>query len=137
MKQPITQGTILLFDGECNLCSGTVQFILPRDRSGSIRFASLQSSIGKRLLAHYHYPSDEISSVVLIDNGRLYTKSAAVLRVTRKLRGIWPLLYAFILIPAPLRNTLYDWVARNRYQWFGKREHCLLPRPDWKDRFLE
>jgi predicted DCC family thiol-disulfide oxidoreductase YuxK len=138
MKQPRKkQDTILLFDGECNLCNGAVRFILPRDRGGVIRFASLQSPIAHQILAQYHYPMDEIDSVVLLEGGRIYTKSDAALRVARKLRGAWPLLYAFILLPASWRNALYDWVSRNRYTWFGKREQCLVPQPHWKQRFLQ
>ncbi len=131
------QETVLLFDGVCNLCNGVVQFIIPRDRSESIHFASLQSPIAKQLLAQYHYPADQINSIVLIENGRLYTKSTAALRIARKLRGAWPIFYVFNVLPTPLRDALYDVVARNRYKWFGKQETCKLPRPEWKHRFLD
>jgi predicted DCC family thiol-disulfide oxidoreductase YuxK len=129
--------TILLFDGVCNLCNDAVRFIIPRDPHARIRFASLQSPAGQRCLARYGLPVNELHSVVLIDDGRVYTKSTAALRVARKLRGLWPALYLLTLLPSCWRDTAYDWVARNRYKWFGRRESCMLPSPDIKTRFLD
>jgi predicted DCC family thiol-disulfide oxidoreductase YuxK len=129
--------TIVLFDGVCNLCNRAVRFIIPRDPRGRIRFASRQSPVGQRLLAKYHAAEREIDSVVLIDGGQLYTKSSAVLRITHKLNGLWPTFYLLTLLPCTWRDTVYDWVARNRYRWFGKRESCMLPTPDLKSRFLD
>jgi predicted DCC family thiol-disulfide oxidoreductase YuxK len=131
------QQSILLFDGVCNLCHHAVQFIIPRDRKGQIRFASLQSDAGRRILENFQLPTTFLESLVFIDNGQLYIKSTAALRIARKLRGAWPLLYLFILIPRVIRDPLYDWVARNRYRWFGQREACLLPTPELRKRFLE
>lgn len=129
--------SILLFDGVCHLCHGAVQFILQRDPKGCIHFASLQSEKGRELLAAFHH-ENHLQSVVLIENGTLYTKSDAILRVGRKLRGGWPAL-SFVagLLPRSLRDMGYDFIARNRYRWMGKAEHCMLPIPDIRSRFLE
>ncbi|MGG1660339.1 thiol-disulfide oxidoreductase DCC family protein [Brevibacillus sp. NRS-1366] len=129
---------ILLFDGVCHLCHGAVQFILQRDPTGQIHFASLQSEKGRELLAFYEYPQNEMQSVIFITNGKLYTKSDAVLRVGRKLNSAWPVLSRVALvIPRHFRDVVYDWIARNRYRWMGKAEQCMLPTPQIKSRFLE
>ncbi|NUN99300.1 MAG: thiol-disulfide oxidoreductase DCC family protein [Saprospiraceae bacterium] len=130
-------GPILLFDGVCNLCNASVQFILKRDRKGIFRFASLQSPTGQALLRFAGLPTDEINSTVLFENGTPYLRSDAGLRVVRRLSGGWPLLYGLIAVPRPLRNRIYDWIAHNRYRWFGKQESCLMPAPEWKSRFID
>lgn len=136
-NQPVHPASILLFDGVCHLCNGAVQFILQRDPHGLIHFASLQSETGQKLLSAYQYEGG-LQSVVLIDHGKLYTKSDAILRVGRKLRGVWPALsVASMAIPRRLRDTVYDWVARYRYRWFGQTERCMLPTPEARSRFLE
>ncbi|UKS26582.1 thiol-disulfide oxidoreductase DCC family protein [Paenibacillus sp. HWE-109] len=137
MTQPTHDPAIVLFDGVCNLCSGAVQFILRNDPEGIFRFASLQSAIGQQLLARHNLPTDIISTIVLIEGGRAYTRSTAALRIARRLRGAWPAAYAAILIPAPLRNLVYGFIARNRYRWFGQTEQCMLPTPAYKQRFLD
>ena len=124
---------IILFDGVCNLCSGAVQFILDRDPRGRFRFASLQSGAARRLLGGESLPE----SIVLIEEGKTSRRSTAALRIARRLRFPWPLLYAFIVVPRPLRDFVYNWIARNRYRWFGRRETCLVPAPDLRNRFLE
>jgi predicted DCC family thiol-disulfide oxidoreductase YuxK len=129
----IPNGRIVLFDGVCNLCNGAVQFILARDPAGRFRFASLQSNAARRLLKGDAPPE----TIVLIDAGKTYTRSAAALRIARGLRFPWPLLYAFVAVPRPLRDLAYRWVARHRYRWFGKRESCPLPTPQTRYRFLE
>jgi len=125
--------SIVLFDGVCNLCNGFVQFILPRDRTGRFRCASLQSEAARRLLKG-DAPEE---TIVLIEEGKTYLKSAAALRIARRLRFPWPLLYAFVVVPRGLRDMVYDWVARHRYCWFGKRDACMVPYPQWRGRFLE
>jgi predicted DCC family thiol-disulfide oxidoreductase YuxK len=134
----------ILFDGVCNLCNGFVQFVLARDPCRRFKFGSLQSEAAQKLLArHVHsdigvgLESIPLSSVILLeDDGRIYRESAAVLRVLKGLSGLWPLMYAFVIIPAPIRDRVYRWIARNRYRWFGKRDQCMLPTPEVRDRFI-
>ncbi|MBO9620009.1 MAG: DUF393 domain-containing protein [Niabella sp.] len=129
------QHPIILFDGVCNLCNGAVQFIIKRDKRGVFRFASLQSEIGKKLLAQYLIPSN-YGSIVLIEGNKAWTKSTAVLRLSRRLSGAWPLLYLCLAIPRFLRDPVYNFVARNRYKWFGRREECWVPTEQLKERFI-
>jgi predicted DCC family thiol-disulfide oxidoreductase YuxK len=127
---------VVLIDGVCHLCQGLVRFIIPRDPRGRIKFASLQSEIGIELLTAAGLEDKRLDTVVLLENGKCYTESSAVLRIARRLRWPWPAAYSFILIPRPLRSAVYKLVARNRYRWFGRDEQCLLPTPDIRQRFL-
>ena len=127
---------IVLFDGVCNLCNGSVQFLLKRDREGRFRFAALQSDAGRRLLAELGLPVDALGSVVLIEDGKVWRESSAALRIARHLPGAWKLLRVFAAVPRPLRDAVYRWIARNRYRWFGKTATCWLPTPELKARFL-
>jgi len=129
--------SVLLFDGVCNLCNGFVQFLIKRDPGRRFRYASLQSKTGRSLLVAVGLPVDEINTVVLIENGKAYTRSDVALRASKHMRGTWPLLRVFYLIPRPIRNVIYDWIARNRYRWFGKREACMVPTPELKTLFLD
>ncbi|HVW59599.1 MAG TPA: thiol-disulfide oxidoreductase DCC family protein [Puia sp.] len=128
---------VILFDGVCNLCNRSVQFILKRDREGRFRFASLQSPLGQALLERASLPAERFDSFVLVENNRAYTRSSGALRVFRLLGAPWSLLCVFWIIPRPIRDSIYDWVARHRYRWFGKQDSCWLPRPEWKERFLD
>lgn len=127
---------IILFDGVCNLCNGTVQFILKRDPKGYFQFASLQSDAGQELLKKYNLPTEVFNSFVLIENDKAYLQSTGALRVARRLNAAWPMLYGFIIVPAFIRNFFYNLISKNRYRWFGKKEECMLPLPEWKGRFL-
>lgn len=127
---------IILFDGVCNLCERSVQFIINRDPKGYFKFASLQSTIAKELMAKHGLDPKDLEQAVLIENGKAYTHSTASLRITRHLSGAWPLVYGFILVPRFIRNAVYRWIARNRYRWFGQKEACALPSPENKARFL-
>lgn len=127
---------VLLFDGVCNLCNASVQWVLRHDRQGVFRFAALQSETGQRLLAGFGLEQRSFDSVVLIAGNRIYTKSDAALEIVRRLGSPWSWLGIFRRVPRPLRNAVYDWVARHRYRWFGREERCWLPRPEWKERFL-
>jgi predicted DCC family thiol-disulfide oxidoreductase YuxK len=128
---------VLLFDGVCNLCNSSVQFIIDKDPDSKFHFASLQSDIGQALLDQFDANSGSLDSVVLIKNDKVYTRSSAALQTLKTLGGGWALFYAFIIIPKPVRDFVYDWIARNRYKWFGKKDACWLPTPDLKARFLD
>jgi len=127
---------ILLFDGVCNLCNGFVQFVIRRDPEAVFRFAPLQSEIGQALSRRAGLSAEEISTVVLFHRGRFFTHSDVALEITRLLPGFWPLLYGLRIIPKPLRDAVYNWVARNRYRWFGRQESCMVPTPELRQRFL-
>lgn len=127
----------MLFDGDCNLCNGAVQFVLRRDPRAVFHFASLQSAVGRQLLASVGAKATLPDSIVLVQDGAWALKSTAALRIARGLRWPWPLCAVFFVVPRPLRDLLYDWIARNRYRWFGKRESCLVPTPALRARFLD
>ncbi|MDQ6757690.1 MAG: thiol-disulfide oxidoreductase DCC family protein [Bacteroidota bacterium] len=128
--------SIILFDGVCNLCNGAVQFVIKRDKNNYFSFASLQSAIGQKLLLENDLSLNDFNSFVLIENNNAYTRSTGVLRVLKKLNALWPLLYGFIIVPPFIRNAVYNWVAKNRYKWFGKKDKCMIPTPEIKARFL-
>lgn len=136
-SKQMDEEAIVLFDGVCNLCNGAVQFILRHDPQGVFRFASLQSDVGQKLLQQHGLPKDVINTIVLIEHGRPYTHSSAALHIARRLRAPWKLAYAAILVPPPFRDAVYRFIARNRYRWFGQAEHCMLPKPEFKQRFLD
>ena len=132
----MTPHPIILFDGVCNVCNTAVQFIIKRDKKNHFRFASLQSSEGRKLLAHHELPSNDFSSFVLIEDDRSYVKSEGALKVAKKLSGLWPILYGFIIVPKFLRDGIYNLIAKNRYKWFGKSNVCMIPTPEIKAKFL-
>jgi len=126
---------IILFDGLCNFCDHSVQFIIKRDHAELYKFASLQSDIGQKLLKQYDIPHDT-DSFVLLTQGSWYSKSTAALHVAHHLNGLTKMLYPLLLIPRPIRDLFYNIFAKNRYQWFGKKDHCTLPSPEVRNRFL-
>lgn len=128
--------SVLLFDGVCNLCSGFVIFTIKRDPQGKFKFSPLQSEEGKKKLKKFNLPTDKISTFILIDSNSYHLKSSAALRVFKKLTGLWPFLFIFILVPKPVRDFVYDIVAKNRYRWFGKKNDCMVPSPEIRARFL-
>jgi predicted DCC family thiol-disulfide oxidoreductase YuxK len=128
--------TIILFDGVCNFCNTAVNFVIKRDKKSVLKFAPLQSEFAKRILINYHLPAEDLSTFLFIENNKIYTKSIAALKVCRYLKGLWPLLYGFIIVPEFIRNGIYNWIAKNRYQWFGKKEVCMIPSADVRSRFL-
>ena len=128
---------LVLFDGVCNLCNGFVQFVIERDPAARFQFGALQSDAAQRLLASAGCSSPETpETVVLLEDGRVFARSTAALRIVRRLSFPWRLAYGFILIPRPLRDAIYDSVARRRYRWFGRREQCMMPTPELQRRFL-
>ena len=128
---------VILFDGVCNLCHSSVQFMIPRDPQRKLRYASLQSEFGQWALKKLNMPLEDLDTMVLIENGKAYRKSSAALLVSRHLKGIWKLLYIFIILPPFIRNPVYNFIAKNRYRWFGKQETCWIPTPEIKELFLE
>ena len=125
---------ILFFDGECNLCNGGVQFIIRHDGRKRFLFAPLQSAAGKEALQQLPGPAPD--SMILLYKGRYYVKSDASLHIARLLGGLWPLCYAGMILPRAFRNRIYDYIARHRYQWWGKRSECMIPTPELRARFL-
>ena len=134
--QPSSNTPVIYFDGECNLCSGAVQFILRRDKQERFRFASLQGQSGQAFLSANKIPGEQYDTVILQEGEKIYTRSTAALRVCKYLNGLWPLVYLFIIIPSFIRDGIYNFISRNRFAWFGKRESCWLPEPKWMNRFL-
>lgn len=128
---------ILLFDGVCNFCDGSVKFIIKRDPKKIFRFASIQSEAGKNLLMKFCLPINDLNTMVMIEGDKYYTKSSAAIQITKKLSGLWPVLCISEIIPKRIRDRMYDCLARNRYKWFGKKETCMIPSRDLRDRFLE
>jgi predicted DCC family thiol-disulfide oxidoreductase YuxK len=129
--------SLILFDGVCNLCNASVNFIIKHDKKVHFNFASLQSDAAKELLLQFNVKKIKMDSIVLIENGTFYEKSTAALRISKKLNGGYKLLYVFIIIPTFLRDWVYDFIAKNRYKWYGKKDSCMIPSKDLKNRFLE
>jgi predicted DCC family thiol-disulfide oxidoreductase YuxK len=137
-QQKITHDKkIILFDGVCNLCNYTVQFVLKRDKKNQFLFGSLQGKYGQEILTKNHLPTDSFNSFMLLEEDRLYTRSSGALRMLKHLGGGWGLLYAFIIVPEFIRDAVYNLIAKNRYKWFGKKEECWVPTPAYKARFLD
>jgi len=130
------ENPLILFDGVCNFCNRMVNFAIRHDKKAKLKFAPLQSEAGQKLREQYSVPPGA-DSIILIENGKSYTYASAAIRICKYLD--WPAkaLYAFIIVPAFISQPLYKWFARNRYKWFGKREECMVPTPDVRERFLE
>jgi predicted DCC family thiol-disulfide oxidoreductase YuxK len=127
---------IVLFDGVCNLCNGAILFLIKRDKNDRFRFAPLESEIGKELLLKHQIDPSKIDSIVLVSGNTAFTKATAAMYISRHLGGLWPLLYSLIIIPKFITDAVYDFIARNRYRWFGKKESCMIPTPELKSKFL-
>lgn len=136
IREELRHKSILLFDGYCNLCSSAVQFMASREKNHHMHFTSLQSPVGRELLAHYGIDPATTDSLVLIENDKAYVKSGAALRTTRYMKGLYPLLKGLLIVPPFIRNFVYDFIAKHRYKWFGKAESCMLPDKDMARRFL-
>jgi predicted DCC family thiol-disulfide oxidoreductase YuxK len=129
-------GPVLIYDGDCNLCASIVGFVLPRDRRGRVRLAARQSEAGRQLLQEAGCPGESAATVVLVESGGCHVRSEAGLRLVRYLPFPWPLLTVLRGVPRVLRDLIYDWVARNREHWFGRRAVCLVSAVGYEDRFL-
>ncbi len=131
------QEGLVLFDGVCNFCNYWVQFALKHNKKKSLKFGSLQGNTAKEILPGFSIDPNVLSSVYLIENDKIYKESTAALHICKHLDGPWKLLFAFIIIPAFLRNPLYKLIARYRYKWFGKKEACMIPTPEQRSRFVD
>jgi predicted DCC family thiol-disulfide oxidoreductase YuxK len=127
---------IILFDGVCNFCNGSVQFIIKRDPTGYYTFASLQGEVGKKLLEE-HQLGEYFDSFVLVENNKCFFGSEAAFRICRHLKGAWKFISVFTIVPKPIRDFFYHMISKNRYKWFGKRESCMIPTKEIRKRFLE
>jgi predicted DCC family thiol-disulfide oxidoreductase YuxK len=130
MAQPI-----IFFDGVCNLCNASVQFVITHDKKNHFRFTALQGDYAKETLPEYRVDLQKLNTVLLLENGKLYTKSSAALRIAKKLSGLFPLLYIFYAVPKVIRDWFYDIIAKNRYKWWGKQESCWVPTAELKSKF--
>lgn len=127
----------ILFDGVCNFCNASINFIIDRDSKNIFQFAALQSEVGQELLQKYHLKTTDFDTIILInDENKIYQKSDAALEIARNLDGFWKIFYVFKILPSFLRNPIYDLVARNRYRIFGRTDACRIPTPELKARFL-
>lgn len=127
---------IILFDGVCNFCNSSINFVIENDKRNLFKFAPLQSEIGQQLLAEHNIDSVETDSVILIENGKAYTHSTAALQIAKNLGGIWSLGYIFIILPKSIRDFFYKLFAKNRYRLFGKKDACMMPTPEIRAKFL-
>lgn len=128
---------IIFFDGFCNLCSSAVQFTIQRDKKNNFLFASLQSDFAAKTLAPFNLEQKSGGSIVLLADGKVYQRSTAALKVAKQLSGLWPLLYGFIIVPRFIRDAVYNYIAKNRYKWYGKQDSCWLPKPALKNKFID
>ena len=136
MNQHTSHNSILLFDGYCNLCSSTVQYILNHEKDSAISFASLQSDKGIELLNYYNINTADVDSIVFIESEKAYIKSTAALKISKHLKGLFPAMQVFLIVPPFIRNAVYDFIAKNRYKWYGKSDTCMFPPTNVSHRFL-
>jgi predicted DCC family thiol-disulfide oxidoreductase YuxK len=136
LKKALPPQSVVLFDGVCNFCNRMVNFAIRHDKKGKLKFAALQSKAGQQFRQQYNI-APSIDSVIVIDEGKVFTHSNAALRIARYLDFPARMLYILSLFPSFIRQPIYKWVARNRYKWFGRKESCMIPGPDIKARFLE
>ena len=129
-------GAIVLFDGVCNFCNASVNFVIERDKAGYFKFAPLQSEIGEELIAKHGIDTAETDSVIVVENDRAYTHSSAALRIAKRLDGLWSWNYGFIVVPKPIRDFFYRLFAKHRYRLFGRQDACMMPTPEIRARFL-
>ena len=127
---------IILLDGVCNLCNSSVQYVIKHDPNARFTFASLQGKTGQELLKKHGLSDNELNSFVLIINDKVFTRSAAALTVAKQLSGVTKMLYGFMIIPPFIRDGVYNFIAKNRYKWFGKKDSCMIPTPELSSRFL-
>ena len=128
---------VVLFDGVCNLCNASVNWLIDHDHKNIFRFSALQSSYGKSAVEKYNLTGNYMDTVILVEGDKAYQRSTAALRILKHIGGFYSLLYIFIIVPPFIRNFVYNIVAKNRYKWFGKKESCRIPTPELRSRFIE
>jgi predicted DCC family thiol-disulfide oxidoreductase YuxK len=136
MKKIVYQ-PLILFDGVCNLCNSSIQYIIKYDKHNKFKFASLQSDAAKDILLQFNQNNSDLNSIILIVGDEIYKKSSAILRLLKILGGLHSILYIFMIVPKPIRNWVYDYVAKNRYKWYGKKESCMIPTKELKSKFID
>jgi predicted DCC family thiol-disulfide oxidoreductase YuxK len=128
--------SIVFFDGVCNLCNASIDFILKRDSKNRFLVGALQEDFSKKILSNYSVNQDYLDSLILLEENQIYFKSTAALLIARQLKGLWPIFYLLIAFPLWIRDPAYDWIGRNRYRWFGKKNKCRIASPDEQAKFL-
>ena len=136
LKTKKVPDNLILFDGVCNLCSVLVQFVIHHDRVGKFRFAAIQSEIGREIFCSHGLDPVDLQTFVFITDGRVYMRSDAAIEVVSRFGGAWRIFRVFHLAPRVLRDSIYSTIAQNRYRWFGRKEVCMIPTPEIKERFL-
>jgi len=126
----------IFFDGVCNLCNGFVQFVINHDKNARFKFASLQSEAAQNILLPFHFPLEELKTIALVENGKIYLRSKAVLRIAKHLDGPWKLFVVFSIFPTFISDAVYNLVSKYRYKIFGKKDSCMVPTPELKSRFI-
>lgn len=132
----ISNRTILFFDGNCGLCNRSVKFVLRKEKDQTLFFSPLQSEFAKNILKEKNF-TQNLDTMMLLQNGKIYLRSSAALRVTKYLKGLWPLMRIFLIVPPFIRNFIYNYIAKNRITWFGIADYCDIMTPELKKRFLE
>jgi predicted DCC family thiol-disulfide oxidoreductase YuxK len=135
-KHSVHPFNVILFDGVCNFCNSSINFAIKRDKNNQLKFAAMQSTAGSQLLQQYSISEKNMQSFIFIQNGIVYNRSTAALKVCTHLNGGWPLLYGFIIVPKFIRDGVYNFIAKNRYKWFGKKNECMVPSPAIRAKFL-
>lgn len=128
--------SIVFFDGVCNLCNASIDFIIQKDNKNQFLVGALQDTFSKQILAGHQVKQDYLDSLVLLEEDQIFYKSTAALKIARKLSGIWPIFYPLIYLPTWLRDPVYDFIGKNRYRWFGKKNTCRIASPEEKAKFL-
>lgn len=133
----LTNKSVIFFDGVCNLCNGFVQFVIRRDQSGKFKFASLQSQAAENMLRPFNFPLDELNTIALVQDGKIFLRSRAVLRIASQLGGLWKLAVLLYIFPSFFSDAVYNLISKYRYKLFGKKDSCMIPTPELKSRFIE
>ena len=129
--------SLILFDGVCNLCNGFVQFVIERDKNAKFMFASLQSEAAQNILKPFDFSIEELKTIVLVENGKIYLRSRAVLRIASQLGGAWKLSAMLYVFPSFISDAVYNLISKYRYKLFGKKDSCMIPTPELKQRFID